>query len=216
MDNRSISFVVPVKTTKTNPIHGYRIKHWTAFLMSLQKFQDKHFELVIAYYPSDDILNILETAPVTFPYIIVPIDGSFYNKSMANNQAVQSAHGDILFFPDMDLTFPPDACQTLRAKIKPGQGFWPIWWCEAGPDQPAMWRVHSYFVCGLTRDDFAKMGGFNVTIAKSWGGDEHTTLSAQRAGVQVIREKWKGITHHYHPNHCRNFYHELDDKAHYQ
>ena len=212
-DNKHISIIVPIKTTKESPIHKYRIKNWISFLDSIEQFNDDNFDLIVAYYKSDDILDILDTAKLR--KTITSITDKHYNKSKANNQAAKTATGEILFFPDMDLTFPSNACEILRSKIKPGEGYWPIWWCEGGPEQQAMWRDQSYFVCGLTKADFNKMGGLNEMVAETWGGDQHTVASAKKANIKVIREKWPGVVHHYHPNNYRNFYHRTDDKRKY-
>lgn len=208
----AISFCTTLLSRRDDPIHDFRVPHCHAFLKRFQELQgNERAELIIALWPCDDM--VLEG--YNFELRTTPMEG-YFNVNAGHNASSKEAKADILFFCDTDLVLPLDAIDVLLSKVKQGRCYFPIWESETENRSKVIWRLHSYGNAAFHRRDFEQLSGLSEEQAVSWGGDIDIFQRARKVPkLKVLREKWKGLWHQWHPKPARNFYNKLDDRAKY-
>ena len=123
-----------------------------------------------------------------------------FNLAAWRNLGAKAASGAILFFCDVDMLLPPTFAAECRKNVKPGHVWFPM--CldlsEDGTPEPA-WRETGFGNCGIMREDFEKLGGWNEA-RHEWGKEDGDFRDKVRdAGMTIVRKKLYGLFHQWHP-----------------
>lgn len=191
-------------------------------LASCRAMIDRDYEIVIVDLGSTDVRLAQQFAGQSQIRIIPGPSpkGRKINRSVGRNiaaQAAAAAADDILFFLDADMLVPATFGQIIRANVGPGECFFPICY-SLHQHKPAIvrgnvdqwqkhperlsngwWRKEGWGNCGFLRRDYAKLGEWDETIGRKYGGEDNNVCSRAKQLFKMNRFNCHGFFHQWHP-----------------
>lgn len=172
-------------------------------LAEAAKALDGEVELVVADFGSDDdpperwIHDLAGRLRVR----VLQLDGGF-SRGLGLNAAVQAARADRLLLTDADVLIDGDVLIRAMEVIDQDKAWWPIFRCLNEDGSPASWQDFGHGIAALHRDVFNASGG--VPEFESWGGEDNLFSERVHRHRPGVRERWPGLRHQWHPEHCRH------------
>lgn len=172
--------------------------NFTKLYSSLLPSIKRDHELVVADFGSDDIQ--LSDFSVRVVSLALP-----FRRSQALNATAAAANGDVLFFIDADMLVLDDWDDIVLRNVAENEAFFPICF-GLYRDKPAevlkengYWRKSGYGMCGFTKADFLRIGGWSEEFAR-WGGEDDDLFArTKKAGFCINRNKCGELIHQWHP-----------------
>ncbi|MBX2984527.1 MAG: glycosyltransferase [Bacteroidia bacterium] len=125
-----------------------------------------------------------------------------FTRAKAFNKAVAQCSGDIVFLCDADMSLPPNLLNLIRKIIRPNIVWFPICFATApaNSSEKGKWLWYSAKgMVALMKSDFVQVGGLDEKYT-DWGREDVDLWErCHQAGYVVIRQKLRGLVHHYHP-----------------
>lgn len=171
---------------------------------------DTNFHVVIADFQSKDI-NMSEafsTSLLRSRHTIINLMGKFY-KTLALNKAAEAVPNayDILFVFDLHIDVPADIMDSVRKNTIAGRMvyFPAVGRLDQGSnsvEHRGFWQMDGYGLVAMYKSDWIRIGGMNTKDYKyKWGGEDWDLLDrVLMASLEVERNKYPGLYHHYHPH----------------
>jgi glycosyltransferase involved in cell wall biosynthesis len=171
------------------------------------------FELIIADYHSND-RDLREILTTTFPTALLTLRGGHFNRSQGLNAAAAQAAGTLLFFIDVDMLVPTDFATQIREKVRNGNAWFPVCYslhngCPAKVVKSSRsrrkgangwWRKEGKGNCGITKDEFEKIGRWDERIGVTYGKEDGDFCRRVcRSGINGERGNCVGLFHVWHP-----------------
>ncbi len=183
-------------------------------LAAAQQDAGIEIELVVADFASDDWppAEWIASAAAATPVRVVSVDGGF-SRGRGLNVAVAHARSDALLLCDADVLVSSAALRRAVDVIGSQQAWFPIWRCLDEHGAPAEWQDLGHGVAGVSRKLFDAAGG--VPEFRSWGGEDDIFASRVRALAGIVRERFDGVDHQWHPEWCRHAHYERPRQADY-
>ena len=149
-----------------------------------------------------------------------------FNRGLGLQKGVKSwSKGNVLmFFCDIDIFFQNDFLERCRLHTSPGSKvYYPIVFSQYNPSiiyggreppllkeqmrimrESGFWRDFGFGMTCQYRDDFLKVGGFDLTI-KGWGGEDLALYKQylNDHSLTIVRAYDPGLIHIYHGKNCR-------------
>jgi len=167
----------------------------------------EEIEVILVDYDSDDVDDLFSSAKVILkeiPLTVIHAEG-YFAKSKAHNKAVEGANGDILFFSDTDIWYPRKFAWVVKNwTCSERDAFFPIvrfldkdsGLCE---DAPGFDAIHSFGMCGISRENFEKVGPWDESVKGGGGEDRLFHQACVDEGLYVHRFLVPGLFHLWHP-----------------
>ncbi|XP_019864255.1 PREDICTED: N-acetyl-beta-glucosaminyl-glycoprotein 4-beta-N-acetylgalactosaminyltransferase 1-like [Amphimedon queenslandica] len=200
--NINVYIVVSVKDL------GEWIKHLIHNMVDIyHATNDKHFQLVIVDYSSDDIDITKELLESSLPHWkVISLEGPF-SRSAGLQAGVDYAsdNNSIVMTIDMHLTLPLDFIDSVRKHTIEGKmAYAPMFFklsegfSENNVD--GYWQIGTFGLFGMFKSDWERVGGFDVINYKyRWGGEDWDLLDrVVSIGIEVFRVRPPGLFHYYH------------------
>ena len=134
-----------------------------------------------------------------------------FARSVAFNQAVDQAKGDLVFVCDADMTLPLDLEKQIRRYVSKKTVWFPVCQSQLGPDS-AEWKWLSAGT-GLFAGHKQWHGKAMVYDEnfRSWGGEDwNMFFRFYEHGIMPLRTRCEGLYHHWHkslrPDNFENFF----------
>ncbi|MCO6495450.1 MAG: glycosyltransferase [Bacteroidetes bacterium] len=125
-----------------------------------------------------------------------------FSRAKAFNKAVIQSTGDIIFLCDADMSLPVDLIKHIRKIVKPGIAWFPICYALPPPNTSKKGKWLWYSAKGILacyKTDFEKVEMLDEQFV-SWGGEDIDLWERfHKNNFVVIRQKLRGLIHHYHP-----------------
>ena len=158
--------------------------------------EDERNEVVIADFGSTDCDLEAELTDRNLPHRIVRLDGHFA-RGRGLHRAAQAASNPLLMFLDADMLVPRRFGDYIRTFARPGECLFPICWSLH--EGTGWWRTTGYGMLAIHRDDYSRVGGWNLT-RHVWGGeDDDMHWHCHHRGLIVHRCPISGYVHQWHP-----------------
>ena len=150
-----------------------------------------------------------------------------FNRGAGLQKGVQSWHkGNVLmFFCDIDIFFEEDFLERCRLHTSPGSRiYYPIVFSQYNPDivyggrpppldlrermrilpESGFWRDFGFGMTCQYKDDFLRVGGFDLSI-KGWGGEDLALYKQylNDRSLTIVRAYDPALVHIYHGKNCR-------------
>ena len=180
-----ISFCCALKTTTDSPD---RTANFLRAVGAYEALGCGDHELVVADYGSTlDWQELRERAP--FPIVVESVSG-YFNRAQGLNRAAARARSPLLFFVDADILVPARFCETLRRCVGAGRAFFPrCFRLKQGSPlivRPGLGRwAPGFGMCGILAQDFARVGGWDEVLGRSWGGEDREFFGRARRRLAV-------------------------------
>jgi glycosyltransferase involved in cell wall biosynthesis len=175
---------------------------------------DVPIEMVIADFASDDwpIVEWIEQAAAGMHVRVISVDESF-SRGRGLNVAVKYARSDRFLLCDADILVSTAALHRAIDVIDSNKAWFPICRCLDENGVPESWLDFGHGIAGVSRGVFHTTSG--VPEFRSWGGED--VIFSARVGslVPIVRERFEGLFHQWHPDECRNENYERPKHADY-
>jgi len=160
-------------------------------------------ELVVADFGSDDDppSNWIHKLAGELRITLLHLDGNF-SRGRGLNEAARSASSNRLLLTDADVLINRASLERAICLIDQGQAWIPIFHCFDEEGQLSHWLDYGHGIVGLERQVFIAAGG--VPEFESWGGEDNIFSDRVQAQVSGVRERYEGLQHQWHPDHCRH------------
>jgi len=194
-ENYTISICIGIANRTQMLLH-----HVLPSLLAIEK--NENIELSIYDMGSEDYILLEEEIRKNWKgkLIFTHVEEKF-TRSKAFNQAVNQSTGDVIFICDADMSFPSDLVSQIQQLVRKNIVWYPIYYAN-GPDDKhktgkwLWWSAKGMLAC--LKSDFEKVGKLNETYT-NWGfEDEDLWKRFHQNKFVVIRQKLKGLIHHYH------------------
>lgn len=160
-------------------------------------------ELVVADFGSNDarLEDWIDDLAGDLQVRVVPVEGGF-SRGKGLNHAVAQARASRLLLSDADVLIDADALTRAIELIDQGKAWFPVFRCYDVQDSPAFWLDDGYGIAGMHRRLYDISEG--VPEFESWGGEDNVFFSCVSKHTSVVRERWSGLRHQWHPESCRH------------
>ena len=122
-----------------------------------------------------------------------------FNLGQWRNIGAAAAECDELFFCDVDMLLPPTFLPEYKRRMAPGVVWFPQ--CRnlrADRTCEDQWRTSGWGNCGISREDFEKVGGYSEDFHR-WGKeDTEFRERCKKAGLEILRDELPGFFHQWH------------------
>lgn len=172
-------------------------------LPAINALHDKHnIELSIYDTGSDDVDDLaVEIRKRWKGALVFNSAKEVFTRARTLNKAVEQCTGNVIFLCDADISFPSDLLNIIQQIIRPGVAWFPICFASAPPNSKQTGKWLWYSAKGLAicmKDDFFKIGRLNEKYT-TWGGEDGDLWERfYENKFIVIRQKLRGLIHHYH------------------
>lgn len=130
-----------------------------------------------------------------------------FSRSYTFNKAVAQSTNELVFLCDADMSVPENIVELCNQYAAPKRAWFPFVF-TLYQNKPAIqhkdngfWMIHSgKGMLACLKSDYEKIGGLDERFTK-WGAEDDDLWERMvRAGFVVIRNKQKGLIHHWHPS----------------
>lgn len=130
-----------------------------------------------------------------------------FSRAFAFNRAVAQSTADIIFICDADMSIPADIVRLCNQYTAPRIAWYPIVF-YLFRDQPAVisrstghWmQFGGKGMLACRKQDFLAIGGIDESFTE-WGReDDELWERFVKAGYRIIRNRQRGLLHHWHPS----------------
>lgn len=132
---------------------------------------------------------------------LLQLDGDF-SRGRGLNEAARHSRSNRLLLTDADVLVNEAALLRAIDLIDQDQAWFPIFHCFNEEGQLEHWLDLGYGIVGLARSVFDASGG--VPEFESWGGEDDIFSERVQTQVPGVRERFGGLRHQWHPDHCRH------------
>lgn len=195
------------------------------------KFEDKT-ELFIVLYPHksencmESIINLIEATKIKYQNSKIEFfqaTGNFSRARALDFGVQQSKANDLLFFIDVDIVFTSSALERIRLNtINKKKVYFPIVFSQFDPkfipgkannnhfnqdlftinELNGYWRQFGFGIVSLFKNDYIKIGGFELSI-NGWGKEDVDFFEkAVKSDLEVFRAPDENLIHVYHKVEC--------------
>ena len=158
-------------------------------------------EVVVTDFMSDD--SVLEDwiFDLGLDVNLIKVDEDF-SRGKGLNISAANAKYDNLFFTDADILYDDTVFPELKRVLEMGSAWFPIIWYIASGGENYWVKQNGQGISGVTREVFNKTKKWPEF--HSYGGEDHDFYyDTQRIVKKVVRDKFEGLQHQYHPHKCR-------------
>jgi len=140
-----------------------------------------------------------------------------FSRSKSINISVKNAPSQLVFICDADMSVPENLVRIMNRFVTIKRAWFPICFFlfnsnKIGPEDPkGEWKEYDATgMLGCIKSDFLSIGGLNETFT-TWG-KEDTELWTRfhKQKFVIIRNKQKGLIHHWHKTHNPKYKHMND------
>eukprot|EP00794_Sanderia_malayensis_P017749 gene17749-19523_t len=214
------------------PLSG-RLDKFSSFMKRFVEYgikMDRRVFLTLVYFGlkgRDDVRSIMRKVELeeNFKDYKVIFTSQEFSRGAGLQKGAQIWEGGnvLLFFCDVDVYFKSEFLERCRMHSAPGRKvYYPIVFSQYNPmityggEQPpsldqqmrlskdtGFWRDFGFGMSCQYRDDFLKVGGFDLTI-KGWGMEDVKLYRSHLASkLTVVRAYDRGLFHIYHKKQCQ-------------
>jgi glycosyltransferase involved in cell wall biosynthesis len=194
-----------------------RSEHYlNTFLMSINKLQHQNLiELSVYDCGSTDVADLEKEIRKRWSGKLVFYSEKIpFTRSYSFNKAVIQCSGSRIFLCDADMSIPTNFVVHCHQYVKPGVVWFPICYFLYRDKQPEIkhgngeWaQYESHGMLGCMRNDFINIGKLNENFT-TWGGEDNDLWKRfHQDDFVVIRNRERGLFHHWHETHNRKFVH---------
>eukprot|EP00794_Sanderia_malayensis_P017741 gene17741-19515_t len=214
------------------PLSG-RLDKFSSFMKRFVEYgikMDRRVFLTLVYFGlkgRDDVRSIMRKVELeeNFKDYKVIFTSQEFSRGAGLQKGAQIWEGGnvLLFFCDVDVYFKSEFLERCRMHSAPGKKvYYPIVFSQYNPmityggEQPpsldqqmrlskdtGFWRDFGFGMSCQYRDDFLKVGGFDLTI-KGWGMEDVKLYRSHLASkLTVVRAYDRGLFHIYHKKQCQ-------------
>ena len=216
-DNKHISLIVPV---------AGRHKAFLRFLETLGRILliETNIDIIFIVFKlgsDQQTISVIESLRSKHPNITIRIIIKQELFARANALQIGVTHtreGVILLFVDVDMAFSNSFLHRVRLNTILGrQAYFPIYFsqynsapkCELQRNcsqfifRPTygLWRYFGFGMVSIYKQDFVKIGGYDLTI-KGWGQEDISFYESSLKNLTVFRAPDPGLIHIYHNKSC--------------
>lgn len=134
---------------------------------------------------------------------IVNLRGPF-SRGRGFNEAVRNAHSDRILLLDADMLIDAMGLRRANDLIKRNAIWFPSYRCLNRDGTDDKWNDFRLTTLAIGRDVYEAAGG--MPEFRSWGGDGELLYDRVRRYGVVVRERWPGLRHQWHPESLRHLF----------
>ncbi|XP_001807794.1 chondroitin sulfate synthase 1 isoform X2 [Tribolium castaneum] len=144
---------------------------------------------------------------------VVYVNESFSRAKALENGLKFVSDDDLVLFIDVDMVFDARSLQRVRQNTVKGRSvYFPIVYSLFDPritnrslgidEESGFWRQFGFGIVSIFKNDYKKLGGFNLNIS-GWGFEDVAFYdTAIQSDLRIVRSADPGLVHVYHPIHC--------------
>ena len=200
-----LSICTTVKNWTTINLKDRVLEPLPSFLKSINKITEDA-ELIISDWGSNiPIKDTIDKYITNIPYKIIDMGNNKFSRSTGLNTALGNASGENILLVDADISIKNKSIKNGLKKVDENNIYLPIVFAFTEFDnKKGLWCKNDYGTVMAKKEWLEKIGPLQDNDKKS----KKFLMGCRNifALAQILREKDRGFTHHWHPNTNKNIW----------